>query len=296
MRESVASFEAASGLVAGEGLGAFLVSDEVSPAWLERLRASKAHDPWLHGFAVIEQSTGAAVGMAGFKGPPDDAGVVEIAYGIVPSREGRGYATEAARALVTFASADSRVRRVQAHTLPTRNASTAVLTKNGFEFAGEVNDPEDGLVWRWTRAVSDRLRPPTNDAEWAAYHAIRRRVLFELRGRGDAYDPNHPDERRAGHHPFIFWSGSAPIGVVRVDIDRDIAVFRRVAIHDEFQRRGHGRALLAAAEEFARAQGCAQVESHVDAAAIRFYERCGYVRAATSTGDVGATLVTKSLD
>jgi hypothetical protein len=38
-----------------------------------------------------------------------------------------------------------------AHTLPEENASTRALRRNGFLFAGEVMDPEDGLVWRWER-------------------------------------------------------------------------------------------------------------------------------------------------
>ena len=78
-------------------------------------------------------------------------GVVEIAYGIDPDHQGRGYATEAAAALVEFALATDTVRLVRAHTLPESNASTRVLTKCGFEHIGEHIDPEDGLVWRWER-------------------------------------------------------------------------------------------------------------------------------------------------
>jgi len=151
LREGDARFTALSGLVPAEGLGAFLVSDEVSPAWLERLRSAVAANPFEFGFAVIERASGLAVGTAGFKGAPDGDGVVEIAYGIVPSRQGRGYATEAALALIAFASADRRVRRIRAHTLPMTSASTTVLTRCGFEHIGAVEDPEDGLVWRWER-------------------------------------------------------------------------------------------------------------------------------------------------
>ena len=149
--EGVAQFEALTGLRAAEGLRGFFVSGEVSPTWLEQLRASTEYDPWRHGFGVVEGDSDTVVGLASFKGPPDGDGVVEIAYGIVPSHEGRGYATEAAAALVDFAQRDARVRVVRAHTLAERNASTHVLTKCGFEFFGEVIDPEDGLVWRWER-------------------------------------------------------------------------------------------------------------------------------------------------
>ena len=47
-----------------------------------------------------------------------------------------------------YAFESGRIRLVGAHTLPTPNASTRVLTKCGFERIGEVEDPEDGLVWR----------------------------------------------------------------------------------------------------------------------------------------------------
>jgi RimJ/RimL family protein N-acetyltransferase len=91
------------------------------------------------------------IGMASFKGPPNAEGAVEIAYAIVPGYQNRGYATEAAQGLVDYALADPRARRVIAHTLREPNASTRVLKKCGFQFAGEVIDPEDGPVWRWQR-------------------------------------------------------------------------------------------------------------------------------------------------
>lgn len=145
-------FKECFGLRAADGLRAFIVSDEVSPAWLARLRASSVADPWVHGFAVVDRESHSVIGSIGFKGPPDEDGVVEIGYGIVHAFQGRGYATEAAAAGVAFAFTSGRVRLVRAHTLPTPNASTRVLVKCGFERTGEVEDPEDGLVWRWERS------------------------------------------------------------------------------------------------------------------------------------------------
>jgi [ribosomal protein S5]-alanine N-acetyltransferase len=149
--EGVQQFEEQIGLRAADGLRDFIVSDEVSPAWLAQLRASTVADPWVHGFAVVHRESRSVIGSAGFKGPPDDDGVVEIGYGVVPGYQGRGYATEAAAALVDFAFRCGRVRLVRAHTLPASHASQRVLAKCGFECIGEVVDPEDGLVWRWER-------------------------------------------------------------------------------------------------------------------------------------------------
>ena len=125
---------------------------EVSPEWLARMRASSP-SPWTHGFAIVERASGAIVGSCGFKGPPDDDGVAEIAYGIDEEHRGRGYAKEAAAALVKFAlSAGTRAAR--AHTQPENGPSASVLTSCGFVALGDVMDPEDGLVRRW-----ELLRP-----------------------------------------------------------------------------------------------------------------------------------------
>jgi ribosomal-protein-alanine N-acetyltransferase len=122
---------------------------EVSPEWLARVNASTSADPWTHGFAVVHRSSGTVIGSCGYRGPPGPEAIVEIAYGVDPAYQGRGYATEAARALIAFAFASGRVRLVRAHTRPAESASTRVLTKCRFERVGEVVDPEDGLVWRW---------------------------------------------------------------------------------------------------------------------------------------------------
>jgi len=122
---------------------------EVSAAWLALLDGSSLADPWIHGFVLVHRTSGVVVGKCGFKGPPGADGTVEIAYGVAPEHQGKGYATEAAAALVSYAFSHGQVRLVRAHTLPGPNASTRVLMKCGFQRVGEVIDPEDGLVWRW---------------------------------------------------------------------------------------------------------------------------------------------------
>jgi RimJ/RimL family protein N-acetyltransferase len=120
---------------------------EVSPAWLARIRTA-APSPWTHGFRLVERATGSVVGACGYKGPPDAEAAVEIAYGVNPEYQGRGYAKEAAAALAELAfGAGARV--VRAHTRPENGASARVLEACGFQRVGEVVDPEDGLVWRW---------------------------------------------------------------------------------------------------------------------------------------------------
>ena len=126
---------------------------ELSADWLELLRVFTPADSWTLGFSLVHLDSDTVVGTCGFKGPPDADGVVEIAYGVAPEYQGKGYATEAAQALTDYAFRRDKVRVVRAHTRPEPNASTRVLTKCGFRRIGEVIDPEDGLVWRWEKDV-----------------------------------------------------------------------------------------------------------------------------------------------
>lgn len=103
------------------------------------------------GFLVVEPVLEQVVGICGYKGPPGPDGGVEIAYGTFPPYEGKGYATAAARELLIRA----RAPRVRAHTLPEANASIRILSKLGFTLAGEVQDPEDGPLWRWEVLTSE---------------------------------------------------------------------------------------------------------------------------------------------
>ena len=152
--EAETRFRALSEFPAAAGLRDFFASADVSPAWLQALTEAPGPDPWRFGFFIAERARNLAVGSAGFKGPPDTDGAVEIAYGVVPDCQGRGYATEAAASLVDFARNEGRASLFRAHTMPERNASTRVLEKCGFSHIGTVVDPEDGEVWRWERGAT----------------------------------------------------------------------------------------------------------------------------------------------
>ena len=73
------------------------------------------------------------------KGPPE-SGETEIGYNIVPSRQGRGYATEAVRTLLAMAWAHPQARSVTASTAPGNVASQRVLEKAGFALAATTDE------------------------------------------------------------------------------------------------------------------------------------------------------------
>lgn len=75
---------------------------------------------------------GRVVGGAGFHGPPRD-GVVTIGYGLAPSAQGEGYATEALLALLDLA-AHRGMAVVRGDTAPSNLASQRVMEKAGMRF------------------------------------------------------------------------------------------------------------------------------------------------------------------
>ena len=134
----------------------FGVDADTARPILEQVLALLTRDPrpapW---GAYLAYREGRSVGTCAFKAAPDADGAVEIAYMTWPACEGQGAATAMAAALIELA-ARSGARTARAHTLREENPSTYILRRNGFAFLGDVEDPEDGIVWRWER----RLLPP----------------------------------------------------------------------------------------------------------------------------------------
>jgi GNAT superfamily N-acetyltransferase len=122
----------------------------------------------------------------------------------------------------------------------------------------------------------DELKVVETEDEWAAYHAIRERVLWEARAKSSKYDPNHPDDRIPSNFPLLYVSDEKTIGVLRVDLDNETAWFRRVAVDEEYQKQGYGTKMIEAAITFARAKGCGLVRSNVARDAVGFYEKVGF--------------------
>ncbi|PZV10782.1 MAG: GNAT family N-acetyltransferase [Leptolyngbya sp.] len=109
-------------------------------------------DPSLAGwwtYLFIHAADKVLIGFGGFKGKPDDSGMVEIGYEIIPAYQNQGLATETALKLIDYAFTHPFVTVVQAHTLAALNASTRVLEKVGMKQVEAFHDPEDGDLWRW---------------------------------------------------------------------------------------------------------------------------------------------------
>jgi RimJ/RimL family protein N-acetyltransferase len=103
--------------------------------------------PWV-GYVTV--ADGEPVGGCAFVGAPKD-GAVEIAYYTLKGFEGRGFATQAVARMIEIARQTDASLTLTAKTLPSENASTAILRRNGFEFTGETRDDDIGLAWAWVR-------------------------------------------------------------------------------------------------------------------------------------------------
>ncbi|MGO4458887.1 GNAT family protein [Streptomyces sp. M-16] len=87
-------------------------------------------------YEIRRREDGLAIGGAGYHGPADENGRVTIGYGLVPSARGRGYASEALRALLLFARAHG-VTCVRGDADHDNTASQHVMTAAGMRPVGE---------------------------------------------------------------------------------------------------------------------------------------------------------------
>jgi RimJ/RimL family protein N-acetyltransferase len=114
---------------------------------LRQLRQSPELQPWLVYAVVLPERR--MIGHAGFHGPPginalEAADAVEVGYTIFPTFRRRGYASEAARALIEWASVSDGIRRFLASVAPENAPSLALVRKLGFTQIGRHWDEEDG--------------------------------------------------------------------------------------------------------------------------------------------------------
>ena len=134
------------------------------------------------------------------------------------------------------------------------------------------------------------LKQAETESDWSAYHGIREDVLWKARGRADTYNRSHPDDFKPGNFPMLLIHDGEPIGVLRIDIQSDVAWFRRVAIREGLQRQGHGREMMRLAMAFAREKGCRSVRSNVARAALGFYRKLSFSEIANEHSDGGVPM------
>ena len=119
--------------------------DEDLPRFRDRMAETPQELGWWVWLVCLREGM-RAVGVCGLGGWPGPGGVAVLGYAVYPREEGRGYATEASRALVAWVLRQDGVRVVRA-TVPAWNkASEAVARKVGMRPVGFEVDPGVGEV------------------------------------------------------------------------------------------------------------------------------------------------------
>jgi RimJ/RimL family protein N-acetyltransferase len=128
-------------------LSPYLAGPECRRVWAIRA-VQVVEDPpaaaWVTGI-VWDPERQLAVGRAGYHGPPDDDGMVEVGYSIDPQYRRQGYARAALLVLLDRAVADPDVRTFRATISPDNVASRDLVLAHGLVVTGEQEDDEDGL-------------------------------------------------------------------------------------------------------------------------------------------------------
>lgn len=92
-------------------------------------------------YVVVRREDGKAIGDAGFHGPPNAEGEVEIGYALVPAARGMGYARESVELLVAWALSQPAVRVITARVEPGNVASERLLERLHFN----AKDEREGM-------------------------------------------------------------------------------------------------------------------------------------------------------
>lgn len=112
--------------------------------YLKELKKDKTLLGW-GVWLVIDKQTNRIIGDIGFKGKPDIEKTVEVGYGITPSEQNKGFATEALRCLIMWAFNSNMVNTIIAECLATNTPSIKVLEKLNMK---KIQTDHNMIFWR----------------------------------------------------------------------------------------------------------------------------------------------------
>lgn len=147
LQRDLATASAAAGVALP---AAFLEEESLWSLRVRQVTADPASAPWFVRAVVAEPDT--VVGHAGFHGPPDSRGMVEIGYAILPEYRRYGHARAAVGELLAYAR-ERGARTVRASVSPDNEPSLALVRSVGFVQCGEQWDEEDGPELVFERAL-----------------------------------------------------------------------------------------------------------------------------------------------
>ncbi|SEB05327.1 Protein N-acetyltransferase, RimJ/RimL family [Chitinophaga terrae (ex Kim and Jung 2007)] len=131
---------------------------EMLPHFIELLQHDPRSFPWLM-WIIVNKEMKMVIGEVGFKGRPDENGVIEIGYSLLPQYQRNGYMKEAATALVQWAFGQPEVKKLVAESHLSNIGSIKVLTALGMKATGI-----DGEMQYW-ELINRRTNLPGSVAQ-----------------------------------------------------------------------------------------------------------------------------------
>ena len=92
--------------------------------------------------AIVHRKNGELIGNCGIRRKPDNEWEADLGYELAPRYWGRGYATEAARAMVDFGFRVQGLQRISSWCIADNIASARVLERLGFQPEGRLRRNE----------------------------------------------------------------------------------------------------------------------------------------------------------
>ena len=143
-----ADFDAVQAMRSDAGVACYLYEEPLSPddtrILLERKMAAPSwarEGDWLT-VAVVERATGTTVGDLSLRWVSEGDRTAEIGFIFDPRHQGKGFATEAARAMVEWAFTSAGLHRVIGRTEARNSASIRVLEKLGMRLEAHFVENE----------------------------------------------------------------------------------------------------------------------------------------------------------
>ena len=107
---------------------------------------------------VLAIADGEIIGSAGFHDFPDENGMIEIGFGIVPDKQRQGYGLELLHGMWREIAKREDVKILRYTVSPENDASMHIIKKLGFNLVGEQIDEEDGLELIYEMPIENYLK------------------------------------------------------------------------------------------------------------------------------------------
>lgn len=108
---------------------------------LNKVESPSGFESWM----IIQRDTNLIIGDIGFKGLPNEAGEIDLGYGIIASERKKGFAHEAAAGMLKWAFSQQAVKAVTANCLIDNLGSQKILSLLNF---GIIKQDNEMIYWR----------------------------------------------------------------------------------------------------------------------------------------------------